>query len=608
MATAEMAFNPRAQVFEYFKDKVPATRGAVLKAHINHLGNISAMVSFILVHHLSWDPATQGVLWAPATMFYARLYQLGMDATALSPDALFVARMHLLAAIILWGVGHIKSPAEEKFLEKVTMGKSLVAQFHFFALIATLWGLHMAFYGILGPEGKLAPTGLSFDMFGPITPASMAGNHVAFGAVFFLGGIFHYFAGFNTKKFAFFEKDWEAVLSVSCQVLAFHFATVVFAMIIWQHPQLGFGFMREYAVSQYAGPELKMIAQGNPGLLVKQAILGHLVMGIMFWIGGVFHGAHFMLRVLNDPKMAEEMKDFKFIKRCYDHEFQKKFLALIMFGAFLPIFVAYGIATHNTIADIHAAAKTGIFAHMTYINIGTPLHDAVFGSKGSISEFVAAHAIAGGLHFTMVPMWRMVFFSKVSPWTTKVGMKAKRDGEFPCLGPAYGGTCSISLVDQFYLAIFFSLQVIAPAWFYIDGCWMGSFVAVAQPNNEIYQAALAAYNAHNPLHQLSPLTNMGYFSYIIQQTTAMFSRYDGHMIQALLGAHFIWAFTFSMLFQYRGSRDEGSMVLKWAHEQVGVGFAGKVYNRALSLKEGKAIGTFLFFKMTIVCMWCLAMV
>ncbi|MBC9784214.1 hypothetical protein H1S01_06785 [Heliobacterium chlorum] len=609
MATADAAFNPRAQVFEWFKDKVPATRGAVLKAHINHLGMVAGFVSFVLVHHLSW--LSDQVLFAPTPIFYARLYQLGLDASARSADALMVARLHLLAAIIFWIIGHIKTPREDEFLKNVTFGKTLVAQFHFLALVATLWGMHMAYIGVRGANGGIVPTGLSFDMFGPITGATLAGNHVAFGALLFLGGVFHHFAGFNTKRFAFFEKDWEAVLSVSAQVLAFHFATVVFAMIIWNRPDqpiLSFYFMQDYALSNYAAPEIREIASQNPGFLIKQVILGHLVFGVMFWIGGVFHGAHFMLRATNDPKLAEALKDFKMLKRCYDHDFQKKFLALIMFGAFLPIFVSYGIATHNTIADLHHLAKAGMFANMTYINIGTPLHDAIFGSHGTVSDFVAAHAIAGGLHFTMVPLWRMVFFSKVSPWTTKVGMKAKRDGEFPCLGPAYGGTCSISLVDQFYLAIFFSLQVIAPAWFYLDGCWMGSFVATS---SEVYKQAAELFKA-NPtwfsLHAVSNFTSEGYFSYIISQTTRMFKYYDGHLVQALLGAHFIWAFTFSMLFQYRGSRDEGAMVLKWAHEQVGLGFAGKVYNRALSLKEGKAIGTFLFFKMTVLCMWCLAMV
>ncbi|KAB2953061.1 hypothetical protein F9B85_07295 [Heliorestis acidaminivorans] len=606
MSTASSDF--KVQVFDWFKDKVPSSRSDVMRAHTNHLGIVAGFVSFFLVHHLSWDNSE--VLWAPSTFFYARLYQLGMDASPLSGDALFVARMHLLAAVILWAIGHFYKFDREPF-EKVTLGKSLVAQFHFIALIATLWGIQLAFIGgsLRDVDGTvMGPTGLDFNMFGDITAAKMAANHIAIGAAFFLGGIFHHFAGFDKGYFKHFDRDWEAVLGVSLQVLAFHFATVVFAMIIWDDPVLGFGFMQQYAMSEYASETIRELSTGNPGYLIKQVILGHLVIGVMFLCGGTFHAAHYLFRATNDPELAEQLKGYKMYQWCFDHEFQKKFMALIMFGAFLPILVSYGIATHNTIADIHASSTIGMFANMDYISYGTPLHDAIFGSQGNVSDFIAAHAIAGGLHFTMVPLWRMAFFSKVSPWTQKVGMKAKRDAEFPCLGPAYGGTCSISLVDQFYLAIFFSLQIIAPAWFYIDGAWMGSFVATS---SDVYRNVLAAYQADPTsyaLHSVSALSNEGYFSYIISQTVRMFRYYDGHMIQALLGAHFIWAFTFSMLFQYRGSRDEGAMVLKWAHEKLGVGFAGKVYNRALSLKEGKAIGTFLFFKMTVLCMWTLAMV
>ncbi|MCW2277049.1 hypothetical protein [Heliophilum fasciatum] len=596
----------KVEVLEWAKNIVPKTRGDVMRAHTNHMGMAAGWVSFFLVHNFYWD-ASQ-VLYPPSTYFYARLYNLGLDASPLSADALMVARLHLLAAVICWAIGHF-FPWDKLNLEKVTLGKALVAQIHFMALVATAWGLHLSMYGLRGADGL--PTGavpISFDPFAPITISNVAGNHIAFGAFWFLGGVFHYFKGFNVGKFKHLNNDWEAVLSVSAQVLGFHFATVAGFMVYWQDPVVGFGFMQQYSLSQFAAPEIREIASTNPGYMLKQVIFGHFMFGTLFWIGGVFHGAHYLFRATKDPQIAEDLKNYKMLQRCFDHDFQKKILALVMFGAFSTIFISYGIATHNTIADLHANAKTGLFSQMAYIDIKPFIHDAIFGSHGTVSDFIAAHAIAGGIHFTMVPVWRMVFFSKVSPWTTKVGMKAKRDAEFPCLGPAYGGTCSISLVDQFYLAIFFSLQIIAPAWFWLDGCWMGSFVATS---SDVYKAALAAYQADPTtysLHTISVMSNEGYFSYIISQTVRMFKYYDGHMIQALLGAHFIWAYSFSMLFQYRGSRDEGAMVLKWAHEQVGLGAIGKVYNRALTLKEGKAFGTLIFYKMTIVAMWTLMMV
>jgi photosystem I P700 chlorophyll a apoprotein A2 len=155
------------------------------------------------------------------------------------------------------------------------------------------------------------------------------------------------------------------------------------------------------------------------------------------------------------------------------------------------------------------------------------------------SDFLAHHAIALGLHCTVLIQWKGALDARGSSLFPD---KLLFGYGFPCDGPGRGGTCDISAWDSVFLAMFWMLNTVAWSTFYFHWRFLslGSHAPLANDENA---SELMGWFRDYLWNNSSPLI-LGYSAKGTDDTAV----WDW----AFLLAHLIWAVGFMFLISWRG--------------------------------------------------------
>ncbi len=205
---------------------------------------------------------------------------------------------------------------------------------------------------------------------------------------------------------------------------------------------------------------------------------------------------------------------------------------------------------------------------------------------GEINDAIFFWLMIGGWLFGFIPLLRIAFHNYQSPWYRDFEWR-KQSPDFPCIGPVKGGTCGVSIQDQLWFCILFSIKPLSAIAWYLDGGWIATMMA---RGNEAY------YLTHNISH------TGGVFLYMWNETTWIWT--DNHLTAMLLLGHLIWFVSFALWFKDRGSRAEGGDIQsRWVRlmgKRLGIKTLQEVRFPVSNLATAKLWGTVFFYTGTFV--------
>lgn len=205
---------------------------------------------------------------------------------------------------------------------------------------------------------------------------------------------------------------------------------------------------------------------------------------------------------------------------------------------------------------------------------------------GEVNDTIFFWLMIGGWLFGFIPLLRIAFHNYQSPWYRDFEWR-KQSPDFPCIGPVKGGTCGVSIQDQMWFCILFSIKPLSAIAWYLDGGWIATMMA---RGNEAY------YLTHNISH------TGGVFLYMWNETTWIWT--DNHLTAMLLLGHLIWFVSFALWFKDRGSRAEGGDIQsRWVRlvgKRLGIKTLQEVRFPVSNLATAKLWGTVFFYTGTFV--------
>ncbi|MBC8043536.1 MAG: photosystem I reaction center subunit IX, partial [Rhizobacter sp.] len=327
-----------------------------------------------------------------------------------------------------------------------------------------------------------------------------------------------------------------------------------------------FNRVRGGVVENPAFPAFAILPKSGASFGMSQVVINllafnHVITGTLYLFGGVFHGGQYLLRIQMSG-LYNQIKS-KWISLGRDKEFQVKFLGVVMVLCFTTMISVYAVICWNSLCELN---QLGCNISMSFYWLRPlPLWSWMF-TNPSVNDWCAVHALTAGSLFCLVALARIAFFSHTSPLWEDLGLK-KNSFSFPCLGPVYGGTCGVSIQDQLWFAMLWSIKGLSVFVWYIDGGWLASMnygMAVADCNmwdtmiKGLYaqEAIQAGIDPAKYMYQYNAHYTGGVFYYMWTETQSIWA--SAHLTVVLLIGHLIWFISFAVWFKDRGSRLEGA--------------------------------------------------
>jgi photosystem P840 reaction center large subunit len=328
---------------------------------------------------------------------------------------------------------------------------------------------------------------------------------------------------------------------------------------------------------------------GMARTVINLLAFNHIICGFLYVFAGVFHGGQYLLKIQMSG-LYSQLKS-KWIALGRDKEVQVKFVGTVMVMCFTTMISVYAVVCWNSLCELN---MLGANITMSFYWLKPlPMWQFMF-EDPSINDWCAVHEIAAGWLFASVATSRIAFFAHTSPLWEDLGLK-KNSFSFPCLGPVYGGTCGVSIQDQLWFAILWSVKPLSVINWYIDGGWLASMN---------YGMAVADCNAWDSIAGLSNHYTGGVFYYMWTETQAIWA--SSHLTVVLLIGHLVWFISFAVWFKDRGSRLEGADIQTRTVRWLGKTFIGrdvKFRFPVLNLSDSKFAGTVLYFSGTFMLVW-----
>ena len=198
-------------------------------------------------------------------------------------------------------------------------------------------------------------------------------------------------------------------------------------------------------------------------------------------------------------------------------------------------FHTLGLYVHNDVMQAVGTPEKQIAVLPVFAAWLQSAHAGHLGSTLSAGDFLVHHAIALGLHVTVLILLKAALNSRSSKLMPD---KASFGYGFPCDGPGRGGTCDISAFDGLYLAVFWMLNTVGWITFY----WHWKHLALVSDKRD------------------GSLYLMGWLrDYLWLNSTQLINGYAPTGVNAFaiwdwmfLFGHLIWATGFMFLISWRG--------------------------------------------------------
>jgi photosystem P840 reaction center large subunit len=495
----------------------PRTEDQIFGGHLIVSGMIGVMVAFNIGSGIT----------APGNYFFLsiepQLYNLGIDT---KEKVLTYALIHIISGLglILFGWWHYRNRILQA--AALTYAKAWGGHLIYIAWWCFAWNLWSLLVMQRGPV--LFGTGLTDaanHQAKTIWIMNFDGFLLLLACALLIGGVVTYR---KPPTFNRHLEDPKAQLHVN--LVIFGWTGMLYSAFAW------FTFPRgeSAALGQWSDVTLNLF------------VWNHVNCCALYIFGGVFHGAQYLWDVRDDDTKNPWVIS-KWI-RWFDKEDRQVDISVIcFFFAFFTGFSAWGVMGINSLVDFK------IFPPEWYIDWLRPyILETIWpgilhvwpGYQTSVSDWVFLHALTSGFFFVMIPLSRAVFFTRRSPLFDAKGI-TKRSFDYPCLGPAYGGTCGFSIQDQIWLAMLWSIKPLSVIVWYMMGAYFGSFQYAIDPKD--------------PAGPLSFPGRPGTLFYIFQATSKIWN--DGHLTMTLYYGHLVWLLSFMFWFMYRGSRLEGAYIL-----------------------------------------------
>lgn len=512
---------------------------------------------------------------------------------------------------------------------------------------AEAWGAHVVYLGfvflawgvvlwfVLKPNAVPDPSWGSWDpsvALGPNLDFKTIGaeNFMAFVWGGLLIGIGMFMWNYPPRFAEHLNDDIKAIFSVHMTAIGYiNIALGVLALIAFRKDQFFYNKLNELVFYIYgepfnrvrngivenpAFPAFAILPKSGASFGMAQVVINllsfnHVITGSLYLFGGVFHGGQYLLRIQMSG-MYNQIKS-AWIAWGRDKEFQVKFLGVVMVLTFTTMISVYAVICWNSICELNQFGMN--ITYSFYWLRPIPLFAWMF-TNPSINDWVVVHALSAGSLFVLVALSRIAFFAHTSPLWEDLGLK-KNSFSFPCLGPVYGGTCGVSIQDQLWFAMLWSIKGLSVYEWYIDGGWIASMnygMAVADCNmwdtmiTGLYksEALAAGINPAQYTYQYNAHYTGGVFYYMWTETQSIWA--SAHLTVVLLLGHLVWFISFAVWFKDRGSRLEGADIQTRTIRWLGASLLGrdvKFRFPVLNLSDSKFAGTILYYSGTFILVW-----
>ncbi len=330
-------------------------------------------------------------------------------------------------------------------------------------------------------------------------------------------------------------------------------------------------------------------AFGMTQVVINLIAFNHIICGALYVFAGVFHGGQYLLKIQMSG-LYSQIKSF-WVAFGRDQERQVQILGTIMVLCFTTMISVYAVVCWNSICELNIFG-TNITMSFYWLKPIPPFH--LFFEDPSINDWAAMHELVAGSLFSLIALVRIAFFAHTSPLWEDLGLK-KNSFSFPCLGPVYGGTCGVSIQDQLWFAMLWSVKGLSVVEWYIDGGWVASMN---------YGMAVADCNSWDAIAGLSNHYTGGIFYYMWTETQSIWA--SSHLTVVLLIGHLVWFVSFAIWFKDRGSRLEGADIQTRTIRWLGKKFLNRDIQfrfPVLNLSDSKLAGTVMYFSGTFMLVW-----
>ena len=529
----------------------PRTEDQIFGGHLIVAGAIGTMVAFNIGTGIT----------NPGNYFYLtiepQLINLGIDT---KEKVLTYALIHIITSIglIYFGWWHYRNRILQA--SALTYAKAWGGHLIYIAWWCIAWVLWSTLVMQRGPK-----FGLSRDFTIGFTDAARAqvgffnfDGFLVLLALALVGvGVFTWF---NPPTFNRHLEDPKAQLHVNLTV--FGWTGFLYSTFAWYTFPRG----TDVAAGQWSDVALNLF------------VWNHINVSFLYIIGGVFHGAQYLWDVREDDKKNPWVVS-RWVRWFDNQDRQVSITVVIFLLSFFTGFAAWGVAGVNSMVDFKLfPAEWYISWLKPYIleAIAPGLFHIWPGYQTSVSDWVLVHALVAGFFFVGIPVSRAVFFTRRSPLFDAKGI-TKRSFDYPCVGPAYGGTCGYSIQDQIWLALLWGVKPLSVIVWNMMGVYFGSL-------------------QYAPQDQFNGRPGMLFF--IFQATSKIWN--DGHLTMILYLGHLVWLLSFMFWFMYRGSRLEGAYIFSRAMKRwFNVDFVPERW--VSTLVGSRMLGTYLYYSGVFIC-------
>jgi photosystem P840 reaction center large subunit len=598
----------------------------VVGGHLALLGTLGIVMGIYYISGLQVNPFSGGPGFHDNWFYLVikpRLVSLGIDTYTQTQEALAKAAHNLVwwagihfavgSLLIFGGWRHWTHNMYNPFTKKT--GRFRDFNFAWIAgrsakNYAEAWGAHVIYLAFI----FLAWGGVMWGVLGnaPSTDFHTINSEtlMSFFWGFVLLGLGFYLWANPPRAAEHLNDDLKAIFSVHMTAIGYiNIALGVFAFVAFRHPEFyykqlddlvfylygePFNRVRHGIVEDPNFPAFAILPKSGKSYGMSQVVINllafnHVIMGTLYLFGGVFAGGQYMLRIQMSGVYSQIKSKWVALGR--DKETQVKFLGTVMVICFATMSSVYAVVCWNSICELNVFG-TNISMSFYWLKPLPPFHWMF--TDPSINDWCATHEIVAGFTFCLVALVRIAFFSHTSPLWEDLGLK-KNSFSFPCLGPVYGGTCGVSIQDQLWFAMLWSIKGLSVFEWYIDGGWVASMN---------YGMSVADCNMWDTIAGLKNHFTGGVFYYMWTETNAIWA--SSHLTVVLLLGHLTWFVSFAVWFKDRGSRLEGADIQTRTIRWLGKTFLKrdvKFRFPVLNLSDSKFAGTVLYYSGTFILVW-----
>ena len=216
-------------------------------------------------------------------------------------------------------------------------------------------------------------------------------------------------------------------------------------------------------------------------------------------------------------------------------------------------------------------------------------------------EVMVNHIHSFSLHLTVLIILKGILTGRGS---RLISDKLDLGFQYPCDGPARGGTCQVSPWDHLFLALFWMYNLISVLIFHYFWKMQSDIWCLSLTSNRDI-GSRTTYLTWREYGVESVRVNGWLRNYLWSEATQVIQSYRRDGISGytyiFLSSHFIWSFSLMYLYSGRAYWEELIESILWGHTKIKI--TPNIQPRALSITQGRAVGLCHYLLGGVGCTW-----